>query len=79
MTVPYCPLVPTDRQAVFLCDIGPEALYGGAAGGGKSVALLMAALHFADVPGYSALILRPTLAEAQLAVGAVGRRSALDR
>ncbi len=35
-----------------------EAFYGGAAGGGKSDALLMAALQFVDVPGYSALILR---------------------
>jgi predicted phage terminase large subunit-like protein len=35
-----------------------EALFGGAAGGGKSVALLAAALMYVDVPGYSALILR---------------------
>ena len=35
-----------------------EALYGGAAGGGKSDALLMAALQYVDVPGYAALILR---------------------
>jgi predicted phage terminase large subunit-like protein len=37
-----------------------EALYGGAAGGGKSDALLMAALQYVDVPGYSALLLRRT-------------------
>lgn len=35
-----------------------EALYGGAAGGGKSEALLMGALQYADVPGYAALLLR---------------------
>ncbi len=35
-----------------------EAFFGGAAGGGKSDALLMAALMFADVPKYSAIILR---------------------
>jgi predicted phage terminase large subunit-like protein len=35
-----------------------EAFYGGAGGGGKSDALLMAALQYADVPGYNALIIR---------------------
>lgn len=35
-----------------------EAFYGGAAGGGKSDALLMAALQYVDVPGYTALLLR---------------------
>lgn len=35
-----------------------EALYGGAAGGGKSDALLMGALQWVDVPGYAALLLR---------------------
>lgn len=38
-----------------------EAFYGGAAGGGKSDALLMAAAMYFDVPGYSALILRKNL------------------
>lgn len=37
-----------------------EAFYGGAAGGGKTDALLMAALQFVDVPGYSALLVRDT-------------------
>jgi predicted phage terminase large subunit-like protein len=40
-----------------------EALYGGAAGGGKSVALLMTAAQYTDVPGYGALLLRTTLGE----------------
>lgn len=53
----------TPRQAEFLAFEGREALYGGAAGGGKSVAMLCAALQFADVPGYSALILRRTYAQ----------------
>jgi predicted phage terminase large subunit-like protein len=35
-------------------------MYGGAAGGGKSVALLMGALQYVDRPGYHALILRRT-------------------
>jgi predicted phage terminase large subunit-like protein len=50
----------TPRQAQFLSYDGREALYGGAAGGGKSFAMLMAALQYADVPGYHALILRRT-------------------
>lgn len=37
-----------------------EVLYGGAAGGGKSVGLLGAASQYLDVPGYSALLLRQT-------------------
>lgn len=37
-----------------------EALYGGAAGGGKSDALLMGALQFVDVPNYSAILFRRT-------------------
>src|SRR5512143_1545555 len=43
-----------------------EILYGGAAGSGKSVALLMAAAQFVDIPGYSALLLRRTFSDLQL-------------
>src|SRR5262245_26644183 len=50
----------TGRQAEFLMFLGRDALYGGAAGGGKSVALLIAALQYVTEPGYSALILRRT-------------------
>jgi len=50
--------MPTNRQGAFLDLTCREALYGGAAGGGKTDALLMAALQYADVPGYAALILR---------------------
>lgn len=39
-----------------------DAFYGGAAGGGKSDALLMAALQYVDVPGYAALLIRDTFA-----------------
>lgn len=58
----YIKWEPTTTQATFLLYNGRECLYGGAAGGGKSVALLAAALQYVDVPGYNALLLRRTFA-----------------
>lgn len=43
---PYCPEEPSLTQRVFLRTNALEALFGGAAGGGKSSALLMAALQY---------------------------------
>jgi predicted phage terminase large subunit-like protein len=62
----WIPHTPTTRQAVFLTDPRRESLYGGAAGGGKSDALLMAGLQFADVPDFAALILRRSYADLAL-------------
>lgn len=59
----YIPHAPTAAQWAFLLLDCQEALYGGAAGGGKSDALLMAALQYVDVPGYAALLLRRTYAD----------------
>lgn len=63
----YIPHYPTERQTVFLlCNHIREILYGGAAGGGKSDALLTASLQYADVPGYHALLLRRSYADLAL-------------
>lgn len=56
----WSPSVPTPRQAAFLIYQGREALYGGAAGGGKTEAALMAASQYVCVPGYNAIIFRQT-------------------
>ena len=41
-------------------------MFGGAAGGGKSSALIMAALQYVDVPNYSAILFRRTYADLAL-------------
>jgi predicted phage terminase large subunit-like protein len=52
------------KQHLFLLlDRALEVMYGGAGGGGKTIALLLLSLQYADVPGHSALILRRTFKE----------------
>lgn len=51
---------PQPRQSAFMERPEWEALYGGAAGGGKSDALVIEALRQVHIPHYKALILRKT-------------------
>src|SRR5437763_5783432 len=70
----YCALNPTATQQSFLDSRDTlEVFFGGAAGGGKSVALLMGALEYVKVPGYAALIIRKDLPRMELAGGLIPR------
>ena len=51
---------PQPRQAEFMRRLEDEALYGGAAGGGKSDCALVEALRQIHIPHYRGLILRKT-------------------
>jgi len=52
-----------DKQIQFLSLDCLEAMFGGAAGGGKSQSLLLAALQYVDIPGYSAGLFRRTFTD----------------
>ena len=62
----YCPETPTTKQAEFLACGAFEALFGGAAGPGKSSGILMAALLPIATPRYAGLLLRRTYADLSL-------------
>jgi predicted phage terminase large subunit-like protein len=63
----YIPHQPTSKQrAAMLLNHLRDGFYGGAAGGGKSDWLLMEALQYADIPGYSAIIFRRTFKDLAL-------------
>lgn len=70
----WVPHKPHTKQHEFLSLNCLEALFGGAAGGGKSDALLMAACQYVDRPNYAALILRRTFKDLNLP-GAIMARS----
>jgi hypothetical protein len=69
----YIPHKPHPKQLRFLELTEPEALYGGAAGGGKSDALLMDALQFVTDSGHAAIIFRKTVTDLELEGGLIPR------
>lgn len=69
----YIPQKPTDPQKIFLGLTCKEALYGGSAGGGKSSALLMNALQWVHIPGYSGLIIRKSYTDLTMPGGLIDR------
>ena len=58
----YIPIEPTPKQTAFLLLNCLDAFYGGACAGGKTTALLAAALQYVDIVGYRALLIRDTYA-----------------
>lgn len=71
---PWIPHSPHSKQRAFLLlsDVR-EAMFGGAARGGKSEALLMAAAQYLNVPGYAALILRRNFPDLKQSEGLIPR------
>lgn len=57
---------PMPKQAAFLSLMHREALFGGAAGGGKTEALCMDALRWFDQPGFSCILFRRKLTDHKL-------------
>ena len=70
----FLPHIPTAPQLAFLSLTEREALYGGAAGGGKSDALLMDALAWIGYPDYAGLLVRRTYRDLALS-GAIMDRA----
>src|SRR3989304_3799884 len=58
---PYITADGRSPQTDFITCTADEALFGGAAGPGKTEALLMCALQFVNLPEYNAVIFRKTL------------------
>lgn len=71
LRLPVRTILPQPKQEAFLRIHKTQKFYGGAAGGGKSVTLMLAASRYVDVPGYAALLLRRTYSELSLPGGLI--------
>lgn len=69
----WIPHQPSPKQYRFLMLPDEEAFYGGAAGGGKSDALLMGAIMFCHLPDYNAILIRKTLQDLSLSSDLIPR------
>jgi predicted phage terminase large subunit-like protein len=69
----WIPHQPSPKQYRFLMLPDDEAFFGGAAGGGKSDALLMGAIMFCHLPDYHAILFRKTLEDHKLSSGLIPR------
>ena len=64
---------PQPRQVAFMERPEDEVLYGGAAGGGKSDALVMEALRQVDNPQYRGIIFRDTVPQLEELIEKTGK------
>lgn len=62
----WCPHKPWGKQRAFMSLEELEAMYGGAAGSGKTDALLADVLQFVDTPGFSGAFFRRTFSDLNL-------------
>lgn len=59
------------KQELFLSCNAPDVFMGGAAGGGKSYSLVLSALQYFHIKGYSALLLRRTFPQLEQSRGII--------
>ena len=70
---PWIPHSPYPKQLAAMMAPQGEVLYGGAAGGGKTDALLMCALQYSEHPNYRGIIFRRTYPQLAQAGGLIER------